>query len=669
MIFLYILFYIISHCDSVTLTDPLRVKLQDTYLFLHNCSLLLHTWGRFTLLGLKHMALSPTSLIDLATLLHTRKSIPPYQRDFVWDGDLITSFLEDIWGKYTDNEGKYFCGSIVMYKVEENSDGEISFQSPLYEIVDGQQRATVLYTLVAHLISTLDEKTDNRRFIGQEQSQFVFEAGGGFSPNQEQDNFRFTHRDMSIRQFYEDVGLGKTFTGTNDVTTKSLRSCQELVKNFVDHKFEQDVSIETMGNFYAYIKTNVQFTYFVADDIAEALAVYTRLNAGGRPLGLLEVLKGICFGISQRQSRDNWDTLEQLWGAFWLKYKTPIQIGGYGKFTDPVQESTLLSYYFLVNHAELVNEIARVSDGFLSPANCIKFILDKRVEEKVFENPEAFIKSISEFLDTLISFREGKYGEGECKELLTDIALISKNQTQPLILLMSASYNAKLLEAILREVRGLVFIFSLSLTGSGTTGGVWRSLAKSIRSLKNSNSESQLITAIKGEAKKRLDQYWETEFIPFVDKCSLETVTGRSNIKTILRMCEAAARFNAQAHEGIYFNYYHGRQGFDVDHLQPESLIDEYSERYHYVQKIGNAALLETEINRALGNTAFETEDKREGLKKSVVLTTRALIDDASDGHGYNRKVLDMFSSLDQINEESTENRQREILSVIKKSF
>jgi hypothetical protein len=616
------------------------------------------------------MALPPTSLIDLATLLTMRKSIPPYQRDFVWDGDLITSFLEDIWGKYTDNEGKYFCGSIVMYEVKENSDGEIVFQSPLYEIVDGQQRATVLYTLVAHLISTLDEKIDDRTFFGQEQSLFVYETSGGWSPNQKQQKFRFTHRDLSIRQFYEDVGQGKTFTGNNDVTTKSLRSCQELVKNFIDHKFEHDdISIETMGNFYEYIKNNVQFTYFVAKDIAEALAVYTRLNAGGRPLGLLEVLKGICFGISQRQSRDNWDNLEQLWGAFWLKYKTPIQIGGKGKFTDPVQESTLLSYYFLVNHAELVNEIAKVSDGFLSPANCIKFILDKRVEEEVFENPEEFIKSISKFLDTLISFREGKYGEGECKELLTDIALISKNQTQPLILLMSASYNAKLLEAILREVRGLVFIFSLSLTGSGTTGGVWRSLAKSIRSLKNSNSESQLITAIKREAQKRLDQYWETEFIPFVDKCSMENVTGRSNIKTILRMCEAAARFNAKAHEGIYFNYYHGRTGFDVDHLQPESLIDEYSEDYHYIQKIGNAALLETEINRSLGNTPYETEKKREGLKTSSVLTTRALIDDASNGHGYNKQVFDMFSSLDQINEESTKNRQREILSVIKDSF
>ena len=613
------------------------------------------------------MELPETRLIDLATLLRMRKSIPPYQRDFVWDGDLITSFLEDIWDKYIDSEGNYFCGSIVMYEVEENS-GEYGY--PLYEIVDGQQRATVLYTLVAHLISTLDALTDNKRFIGQEQGAFVFQVDGGLSPTQKPGEltYLFTHRDSSIRQFYQDVGMGKTFTGNDDVTTKSLRSCQELVENFIEQKFEAaNVSIDTMSKFYSYIKTKIKFTYFVAADITEALAVYTRLNAGGRPLGLLEVLKGICFGISQRQSSNNWDVLEQLWSAFWLKYKTLIRIGGAGKYTEPVKESTLLSYYFLVNHAAIVNDIAKVSDGFLSPANCIKFILDKRLEQSVFKNPEAFITSISKFLDTLISFREGKHNDPDCKELLTDIALISKNQTQPLILLMSASYNPKLLKAILPEVRGLVFIFSLSLTGSGTTGGVWRSLAKLIRSLKDSNSESQLITAIKGEAKKRLNLYWDTEFIPFVDKCSMETVTGRGNIKTILRMCEAAARFNAQAPEGIYFNFYHGRKGFDVDHLQPESLLDEYSE--HYIQKIGNAALLEAEINRSLGNTPYATQDKRKGLQKSSVLTTRALIDGDSDGYGYNRKVLEMFCSVDQINEESTKKRQHEMLSVIKKSF
>ena len=71
--------------------------------------------------------------------------IPAYQRSYVWDTDNIQDLLDDLWYAYEykrDNE--YFLGSIVLKKTEEKEFNE-------YEVLDGQQRLTTFFLLMAVL--------------------------------------------------------------------------------------------------------------------------------------------------------------------------------------------------------------------------------------------------------------------------------------------------------------------------------------------------------------------------------------------------------------------------------------------------------------------------------------------------------------------------------------
>tara|TARA_B110000027_G_C15991311_1_gene243279 strand:+ start:164 stop:535 length:372 start_codon:yes stop_codon:yes gene_type:complete len=110
------------------------------------------------------MALGNTDLTSFKTLLAERKRIPQYQRDFVWEPNLITTFLENIWDAYEDGKEQYFCGSLVVFQSSDD----------VYEIVDGQQRTTVLYTLISLMIGKIAELTNDEEFIGEQRAKHIY---------------------------------------------------------------------------------------------------------------------------------------------------------------------------------------------------------------------------------------------------------------------------------------------------------------------------------------------------------------------------------------------------------------------------------------------------------------------------------------------------------------
>lgn len=601
------------------------------------------------------MHLPKTDLTTLEQIMMVKKTIPSYQRDFVWEKSLISPFLENLWEAFEADKDKYFCGSMVVYK-DQTTD--------TYEIVDGQQRTTVLYILVAVLIEFISKHKGDNDFAGEQRSKYIYNRDILDGATR---NFHFTHRNHKIRDFFEHIGIGKISDSEDlddDIITQSLKNSLNGVNDFI-RIIHSENTIEQIVKFYAFILHRVSFIHFIAEDINEALLIYSRLNSGGKVLGQLEIIKGKLFGAITGSPEGDWQKLEQAWEEFWIKFKTPIKIGGYGTAKALATEDTFLIYFFLVNYPKLVDSFlnAKQPDGFLPSSKIATFLLDSRVEAELFRQPSDLLRSLNSFADALICLRTGSSNDEEIHEILTDIALLSQTQTQPLMLLLSCYDNKELFKAILPYTFRLVFIFSQSVTGSGSTSNVWKTLAREVRINKDKKSNEELIASVTVEAQKNIDFYWKSYFVPELERCSLDL--DRRKIKLILLITEIAARQLAGLTGEKYYNDFYMRPGFDVDHLLPENL----GENVQFVQSIGNAALLGLHDNRALKDKPFESDEKQAAIRKSAIMTTRAINTSAEQENGAQKLIMGKFKKMAKVDEDSTNQRREDIKSLLAEYF
>lgn len=82
--------------------------------------------------------------LNVEQIAQSRYIIPLYQRNFAWEENEISQLLSDIYENFnSDRTGNYFVGSLVVFKRNGNED--------FWEVIDGQQRLTVLSLIIKRL--------------------------------------------------------------------------------------------------------------------------------------------------------------------------------------------------------------------------------------------------------------------------------------------------------------------------------------------------------------------------------------------------------------------------------------------------------------------------------------------------------------------------------------
>ena len=80
--------------------------------------------------------------LNISEIFESRYVIPLYQRNFAWREEEIKRLLTDVWEAYNRNpRSNYYIGSLVVCKRVDGS----------YEVIDGQQRLTVLSLITMQL--------------------------------------------------------------------------------------------------------------------------------------------------------------------------------------------------------------------------------------------------------------------------------------------------------------------------------------------------------------------------------------------------------------------------------------------------------------------------------------------------------------------------------------
>lgn len=213
--------------------------------------------------------------------------IPEYQRPYVWEDEQVIALLEDISSaQQFTQDSEYFLGSIVFHsKLSENK------QYRDNELLDGQQRLTTLYMLMA-VIRDLSEDEDLKKTC----RDAIYQKENKFKGIPERMRLTFDIRD-EVKDFAEE------FIKPDD-STKRKEKLNEIISN------GQDINIKNMAkailtmrewflknetinveDFFIHLMNNVLLIFVSSQELDDAFRLFTVLNDRGVKLRNSDILK------------------------------------------------------------------------------------------------------------------------------------------------------------------------------------------------------------------------------------------------------------------------------------------------------------------------------------------------------------------------------------------
>ena len=250
-------------------------------------------------------------------------TIPIYQRPYSWTTDQCEQLWDDL-KEFTssseDNqENKYFLGSIVTFKNENNK----------HEVIDGQQRLTTL-TL---LLKAFEIKTADKENI-KEIKKCLWKLDKHNKPS---DNLRIdsTVAYQDDKNVFEDI---LKLDPDNDDISKKIKEIktQKANKHYIDN-FEYFVNkintsltesrfITEFADMLFGILNNCIVLHIKADNQEDALRIFSTLNNRGLPLADADIFKAKMYDNSDNRETfiKDWQYLEKKCDIFEEKDNNPI---------------------------------------------------------------------------------------------------------------------------------------------------------------------------------------------------------------------------------------------------------------------------------------------------------------------------------------------------------
>lgn len=214
--------------------------------------------------------------------------IPEYQRPYVWEDEQVIALLEDITSaqQYTQ-DSEYFLGSIVFHsKLSENK------QYKDNELLDGQQRLTTLYMLMA-VIRDLSEDEDLKKTC----RDAIYQKENKFKGIPERMRLAFDIRD-EVKEFAEEfikidgstkrkTNLTELISNGQDINIKNMAKAIITMRDWFI-KNESTINVE---DFFIHLMNNVLLIFVSSQELDDAFRLFTVLNDRGVKLRNSDIIK------------------------------------------------------------------------------------------------------------------------------------------------------------------------------------------------------------------------------------------------------------------------------------------------------------------------------------------------------------------------------------------
>ncbi|GAA7492238.1 DUF262 domain-containing protein [Helicobacter pylori] len=242
--------------------------------------------------------------------------IPIYQRPYQWTEENCEKLLDDLFFNYEDDrEGDYFCGSLVLITISEDS------KAKTYDVVDGQQRLSTFILLAKVLATLYSERLDPTKSKSQEYLQESWSDRHEHKGKKKKKRLDFDLVGSSAKKdfqdaldFFDDLDASK---GENSKSNGSSKSKNNYLKNAICLKdYLEKKEIENIDAFIEWLYSNVVFITITCPDADKALRIFNVLNARGLALNATDIFKGellkkLTEEKEQEELATRWEDLRQ----------------------------------------------------------------------------------------------------------------------------------------------------------------------------------------------------------------------------------------------------------------------------------------------------------------------------------------------------------------------
>lgn len=230
--------------------------------------------------------------------------VPEYQRSYVWQTDNITELVEDLQYSHQHKpDNDYFLGSLVLKKLNESS-------FPEYEVLDGQQRLTTFFIMMAVL----------RDFVNHPQykqtiHKKIYQEADKLDNIPARTRIVYKIRD-DVEEFINLFLIKENGTISLEKIKPYLQADNVSLTNMANaitvfNEIFQSIAQDELEDFVGFVFKNAMFIYVSTDNTEDAFRMFTILNDRGIPLTNADILKS--QNIGELKDQKEIKKYAQLW--------------------------------------------------------------------------------------------------------------------------------------------------------------------------------------------------------------------------------------------------------------------------------------------------------------------------------------------------------------------
>jgi|GEM_PF-839172 len=508
--------------------------------------------------------------------------IPDYQREYDWDENEIDELLQDL--EDVKSSESYFIGHMVF---------EGKFTGNEFKVIDGQQRITTI-TILLSVIRDLFYSISSNNFGDGINDKYIFAKDVDNNP------FVILENKMPypILQAYV-----QSIPREKDLTVKPIKSGERKIIRAYDYfkslfKGRSEQELKDLRDKIL----NLEVIFVAASDKVDAHSIFMTLNATGKDLTPIDLIKNQIFSLYPKQPHidepnDTWKKIIDNIDEKGIKFFNNYWSARYKKISD--------SRLFKEFYKKIVKAKLPVKD-FLK-----ELLEDSTIYRKISIPNEENWSGKNEYQVYLsINAITNVFGIEVANAML--MSLIREYESKNI----SQKYFIKALNAIER------FHFINNAICSNRSSGLDQYYSKSARNLlsgKDKHSKHAEIDLFIKSLEEKIPN--KDEFISKFDSklfFSSKSTKQKKLVYYVLNKIEfRMQKGNIQLHN------------MSIEHIYPENpkgdswlSIDE-----SHIINIGNLVLLDADLNSKVGNIDYQRK-KQIILRESKVISTTKVLND-----------------------------------------